>query len=157
MLLAMKKRHFHFNIFLRPEPEGGFTAIVPALPGCVTYGRTLGEAKKMAKDAIRGYIESLKSTRSRSRPTTKRWSPPWISNMPKLPAVRPREVIRFLEQNGFVLDHATGSHFIFYNPTSKKRAVVSHHNRDIPKGTLLSLLREAGFSRVEFLNFLEGE
>jgi predicted RNase H-like HicB family nuclease len=56
----MKKTHFRFNIFLRPEPEGGFTAIVPALPGCVTYGRTLNEAKKMAKDAIFGYIESLK-------------------------------------------------------------------------------------------------
>lgn len=56
----MKKTHFRFNIFLRPEPEGGFTAIVPALPGCVTYGRTLGEAKTMAKDAIQGYIESLK-------------------------------------------------------------------------------------------------
>jgi len=56
----MRKTHFHFNIFLRPEPEGGFTAIVPALPGCVTYGRTLVEAKKMAKDAICGYIESLK-------------------------------------------------------------------------------------------------
>jgi len=57
---VMKKTHFRFNIFLRPEPEGGFTAIVPALPGCVTYGRTLDEAKKMAKDAIGGYIESLK-------------------------------------------------------------------------------------------------
>jgi antitoxin HicB len=56
----MKKTHSRFNIFLRPEPEGGFTAIVPALPGCVTYGRTLSEAKNMAKDAIRGYIESLK-------------------------------------------------------------------------------------------------
>jgi predicted RNase H-like HicB family nuclease len=56
----MKKSHGHFNVILRPEPEGGFTAIVPALPGCVTYGRTLGEAKKMAKDAIGGYIESLK-------------------------------------------------------------------------------------------------
>jgi antitoxin HicB len=50
----MKKTHFRFNIVLRPEPEGGFTAIAPALPGCVTYGRTLGEAKKMVKDAIRG-------------------------------------------------------------------------------------------------------
>jgi predicted RNase H-like HicB family nuclease len=60
VLLVMKKTHFRFNIFLRPEPEGGFTAVVPALPGCVTYGRTLGEAKKMAKDAICGYIESLK-------------------------------------------------------------------------------------------------
>jgi antitoxin HicB len=56
----MKKTRGHFNIVLRPEPEGGFTAIVPILPGCVTYGRTLAEAKKMAADAIAGYIESLK-------------------------------------------------------------------------------------------------
>lgn len=56
----MKKVHGHYNIVLRPEPEGGFTAIVPALPGCVTYGQTLAEAKKMAKDAITGYIASLK-------------------------------------------------------------------------------------------------
>jgi predicted RNA binding protein YcfA (HicA-like mRNA interferase family) len=77
--------------------------------------------------------------------------------MPKLPAVKPREVIRFLEQNGFILDHASGSHFIFYNPASKKRAVVPQHNRDLPKGTLLSLLREAGFSRAEFMDFLEGK
>jgi antitoxin HicB len=40
--------------------EGGFTAIVPVLPGCVTHGRTLDEAKEMAKDAIVGYIESLR-------------------------------------------------------------------------------------------------
>ncbi len=56
----MKKLHGHFNIVLRPEPEGGFTVIVPALPGCVTYGRTLAEAKKMAKDAISGYVASLR-------------------------------------------------------------------------------------------------
>ena len=56
----MKKSRGHFNVILRPEPEGGFTAIVPALPGCVTYGRALSEAKTMAKDAITGYIESLK-------------------------------------------------------------------------------------------------
>ncbi len=34
--------------------------MVPALPGCVTYGRDLDEAKKMARDAIAGYIASLK-------------------------------------------------------------------------------------------------
>lgn len=56
----MKKLRGHFSVVFRPEPEGGFTAIVPALPGCVTHGRTLAEAKKMAKDAITGYIESLK-------------------------------------------------------------------------------------------------
>jgi predicted RNA binding protein YcfA (HicA-like mRNA interferase family) len=55
--------------------------------------------------------------------------------MPKLPAVKPRQVIRFLEQNGFILDHTSGSHFIFYDPASRRRAVVPNHNRDLPKGT----------------------
>src|ERR1039457_5023180 len=42
------------------EPKGGYTALVPALPGCVTYGRTVDEAREMAKDAISGYIASLR-------------------------------------------------------------------------------------------------
>ena len=77
--------------------------------------------------------------------------------MPKLPAVRPRAVARFLERNGFVLDHVSGSHHIFYNPESKRRAVLPRHNRDIPTGTLLSLLREAGFTRDDFIRFIEQE
>jgi predicted RNA binding protein YcfA (HicA-like mRNA interferase family) len=76
--------------------------------------------------------------------------------MPKLPAIKPRQVIRFLERNGFVLDHTSGSHFIFFHTTSRRRAVVPSHNRDLPKGTLMSLLREAGFSREELIDFLAG-
>ena len=49
-----------FNIIFRPEPEGGFTATVPSLPGCVTYGKDLEEAKKMSLDAIKGYVISVK-------------------------------------------------------------------------------------------------
>ncbi len=56
----MLKLCYHYNIMLRLEPEGGFTAMVPALPGCVTYGRDLKEARRMAKDAISGYIASMK-------------------------------------------------------------------------------------------------
>ena len=33
--------------------------LVPALSGCVTYGKTLDEAMEMARDAITGYVESL--------------------------------------------------------------------------------------------------
>ena len=58
--MAIKKTSYHFNIVFRPEPEGGFTAVVPALPGCVTHGRTLNEAKAMARDAVRAYVASLK-------------------------------------------------------------------------------------------------
>ncbi len=50
---------YHYNIVLRPEPEGGFTAMAPAFPGCITYGRTLDEAKSLIKDAIIGYMTSL--------------------------------------------------------------------------------------------------
>ena len=74
--------------------------------------------------------------------------------MPKLPAVKPRQVAQFFEQQGFVLDHISGSHFIYYHAETKRRAVIPRHNRDMPKGTLLSLLREAGFTRNDFLTFL---
>ena len=56
----MKQEKLQYNVIFRPEPEGGYTVMVPALPGCITYGRNLKEARKMAADAIHGYILSLK-------------------------------------------------------------------------------------------------
>jgi len=50
----------NYRILLRKEPEGGYTVMVPSLPGCVTYGETIEEAIEMAKEAIELYIESLK-------------------------------------------------------------------------------------------------
>jgi len=47
-----------FNITLRPEPEGGFTVRVPALPEIVTYGESEDDALAMAKDAIELVLES---------------------------------------------------------------------------------------------------
>lgn len=55
------------------------------------------------------------------------------------------------------LDDTSGSHCIFNNPVSRRRAVVPLHNRDAPKGTLMSLLREAGFTREEWRSFLAGK
>lgn len=52
-----------YNIIYRPEPEGGYTVIVPALPGCITYGKDIEEAQRMAKEAIECYIGSLKKHR----------------------------------------------------------------------------------------------
>ena len=53
-------RMLNYRILLRKEPEGGYTVTVPSLPGCVTYGDTIEEAIKMAREAIELYIESLK-------------------------------------------------------------------------------------------------
>ncbi len=49
----------NYKILLRNEPEGGYTVMVPSLPGCVTFGDTIEESIKCAKDAIQLYIESL--------------------------------------------------------------------------------------------------
>lgn len=49
-----------YNVIFSPEPEGGFTVIVPKLPGCVSYGKTLSEAQDMITDAINVYVASLK-------------------------------------------------------------------------------------------------
>ncbi len=49
-----------YRVMLRKEPEGGYTVMVPSLPGCVTYGETIEQAIEMAKEAIELYIESLK-------------------------------------------------------------------------------------------------
>lgn len=51
--------HYNFTIVIQPAEEGGYSVFVPALPGCMTQGETLDEAKTMAEDAIRAYCESL--------------------------------------------------------------------------------------------------
>jgi predicted RNase H-like HicB family nuclease len=48
-----------YNVRIEPMEEGGYTVEVPALPGCVTWGRTFEEAITMAKEAIEGFVESL--------------------------------------------------------------------------------------------------
>ena len=48
-----------YTVLFEPAEEGGYIATCPALPGLVTEGDTLEEAREMVKDAIRGYLESL--------------------------------------------------------------------------------------------------
>ena len=49
-----------FRILLTQEPEGGYTANIPSLPGCITYGDNIDHAIEMAKEAIEGYLIVLK-------------------------------------------------------------------------------------------------
>jgi antitoxin HicB len=50
---------YRYTVVFEPAEEGGYVVTVPALPGLVTEGETLEEARAMVKDAIRGYLESL--------------------------------------------------------------------------------------------------
>ena len=74
--------------------------------------------------------------------------------MPKLPSISPQKLARALEKAGFVLDRTTGSHSIYYHPITHKKAVVPIHSKDIPKGTLNKLLKEAGIGKEELIDLL---
>ena len=47
------------KVILEPQPEGGFVAYVPALPGCMSQGETKEEALQNIKEAIELYLEVL--------------------------------------------------------------------------------------------------
>ncbi len=48
-----------YTVVLTPEPEGGFTVTVPALPGCVSHGDDLDSAKANAREAIECHLASM--------------------------------------------------------------------------------------------------
>jgi len=48
-----------FKIILEPSDEGGFTAYVPSLPGCISEGDTREEAMQNIREAIELYLEPV--------------------------------------------------------------------------------------------------
>ncbi|OGN87637.1 MAG: hypothetical protein A2Z74_01645 [Chloroflexi bacterium RBG_13_46_9] len=49
---------YNYTVIFEPLPEGGYNVVVPAIPEIITFGETLKEAKAMAEDAVKCYIES---------------------------------------------------------------------------------------------------
>lgn len=55
------KKTYSYSVFYEAAPEGGYVAVVPALPGCHTQGETLEETEGNVGDAIELYLESLRA------------------------------------------------------------------------------------------------
>jgi predicted RNA binding protein YcfA (HicA-like mRNA interferase family) len=72
--------------------------------------------------------------------------------MPKLPVLKPKQVLKKFEKLGFVKDRQAGSHIILYREKGGRRIVVPIHLKDLPKGTLAAILHESGVSRDEFVH-----
>jgi predicted RNase H-like HicB family nuclease len=54
------REQVQYTVLFEPAEEGGYVVTCPALPGLVTEGDTLVEARVMAADAIRAYLDSLR-------------------------------------------------------------------------------------------------
>ncbi len=72
--------------------------------------------------------------------------------MPKLPVLTAKKIIKILTIKGFILDRIKGSHHIYYHPEMKKRVVIPMHKKELPRGTLLEILKQAGISKEELEN-----
>jgi predicted RNase H-like HicB family nuclease len=58
--MAEEAKTYTYTVILLKDPEeGGYTVVVPALPGCVTEGESVDEALAMAREALEAYVESL--------------------------------------------------------------------------------------------------
>jgi len=73
----------------------------------------------------------------------------------KLPVVKARKVMSALEKGGFFIDHQTGSHVTLLNNKTNRRATIPLHSKDLKKGTLKNILKQAGINTQEFVNLLK--
>lgn len=73
----------------------------------------------------------------------------------RLPAVKPKEVIRALEKAGWYVHRQKGSHVTMHKAGSRTILTIPMHTRDLPKGTLHGILTDAGLTNEEFIALLK--
>jgi len=72
----------------------------------------------------------------------------------KLPVLSGRELCKALARIGYEIDHQTGSHIILRTQDPPHRRLTVPNHKEIAKGTLRALLRQAGLTNEELLELL---
>ncbi len=78
--------------------------------------------------------------------------------MARLPIISGKEVIALLQKQGFVIKRQRGSHVTLYKKSSDKGLYVTvplHANKEILPSTLLSIIRQAGMAKEEFISLAQ--
>ena len=74
--------------------------------------------------------------------------------MPKLPILSGRDVVKALSKVGYKIDHQTGSHIILRHEKPPHRRITVPDHKEIAKGTLRAIIRQAGLTIEEFIHLL---
>ncbi|NIA11288.1 MAG: addiction module toxin, HicA family [Nitrospiraceae bacterium] len=74
--------------------------------------------------------------------------------MPKLPVLSGKDVVKVLSKIGYKIDHQTGSHIILRHEESPHRRITVPDHREIAKGTLRAIIKQAGLTLEEFIRLL---
>ena len=72
--------------------------------------------------------------------------------MSKLPVCSGAQAVRAFQKLGYAVDHQTGSHIILRHPNLRRLTVPNH--RELARGTLRALIREAGLTKGQFTELL---
>ena len=72
--------------------------------------------------------------------------------MARLPVLSGDEFVRAVAKIGFALDHTEGSHMILLGRAGRRLSVPRH--KELGRGLLRALMRDAGLTREEFLDLL---
>ena len=72
--------------------------------------------------------------------------------MSRLPVCSGADAVKAFRQLGYEVDHQTGSHIILRHPSQRRLTVPNH--RELAKGTLRALIREAGLTKEQFSDLL---
>lgn len=68
-----------------------------------------------------------------------------------MPSFKPKEVVKILKKLGFSEKRQTGSHLIMYNSEMEKLIPIPIHTKDLKKGLLKGIIKQANSSEEEFL------
>lgn len=74
--------------------------------------------------------------------------------MTRLPALTGREVVKAQGKIGYELDRQHGSHMILRHPDPPYRRLVVPDHKEVRRGTLRAIIRQAGLSVSEFLELI---
>ena len=72
--------------------------------------------------------------------------------MTRLPVLSGIALCKILEKEGYHIDHQTGSHIILRNEKSPFRRLTVPNHKEVAKGTIRAVLRQAGLTLEEFEN-----
>jgi len=74
--------------------------------------------------------------------------------MSKSLILNPDEIIKVLVKKGFKLVRVKGSHHIYRNFETRRMTIVPYHKKDLPKGTFMEILKQAGIKKDELKDLI---
>ena len=72
----------------------------------------------------------------------------------RLPSLTPKQLLRVFLHADFIVDHQSGSHLVLRHPDGR-RTLIAIHARELKRGTLIGIIKQAGYTIDEFLELLK--